>query len=163
MMVKSSAMRTFVVTLLGLSALLMACGPSANSAEVPPQDPAAIPFVGEPVVTGSTDERPTTAVDMAGESAATVDERGIPVGFTDEGRPYRGHLDAPVLMEEFSDFQCPYCSRFAGDTMPSLLENQIADGQVVLVFHDFPLTSIHPQAAAAANACLLYTSPSPRD
>lgn len=151
-MVKSSAGRAFVVTLFVLAALLMACGPSANSAEVAPQAPVAIPFVGDSAATGSVNAQPTTAADRAGGSATAVDGMGIPVGFTDEGRPYRGHLDAPVLMEEFSDFQCPYCGRFAGDTMPSLLENQIADGQVVLVFHDFPLTSIHPQAAAAANA-----------
>lgn len=156
-MVKSSAIRTFVVTLFVLSALLIACGPSGsrNSTEVPSsaqQAPVAIPFVGDSVAAESTNERPTVAAGMAGGSAATVDEMGVPMGFTDEGRPYRGHLDAPILMEEFSDFQCPYCSRFTGETMPGLLENQIADGQVVLVFHDFPLSSIHPQAAAAANA-----------
>ncbi|MBP6017188.1 MAG: thioredoxin domain-containing protein [Candidatus Promineofilum sp.] len=153
-MVKSSAMRTFIVTLFALSALLIACGPSANLAEAPPvaqQDPDAIPFVGESAA-GSTNERPTALSDEAGGSAAAVDGMGITVGFTDEGRPYRGDLNAPVVMEEFSDFQCPYCSRFTSDTMPSLLQNQIAAGQVVLVFHDFPLTTIHPQAAAAANA-----------
>ena len=29
----------------------------------------------------------------------------VPVGFTESGNPYRGNLDAPVVLEEFSDFQ----------------------------------------------------------
>ncbi|RIK19520.1 MAG: hypothetical protein DCC51_08830 [Anaerolineae bacterium] len=74
---------------------------------------------------------------MAGP--AEVDAAGIPVGFTEEGRPYRGRLDAPIVMEEFSDFQCPYCGRFTNETMPALLENQVANGEVVIIFHDFPL------------------------
>lgn len=80
------------------------------------------------------------------------DSNGIPVGFTDEGRPYRGYPDSPVVMETFSDFQCPFCGRFAQETLPGLMENQIAGGEVLMVFYDFPLESIHPQAAAAANA-----------
>ncbi|MEZ4516708.1 MAG: thioredoxin domain-containing protein [Chloroflexota bacterium] len=83
--------------------------------------------------------------------ATEVDALGIEVGFTEDGQPYRGSLDAPVVMDEFSDFQCPFCSRFAQETMPTLLEQKIAAGEVRLVFYDFPLTS-HPQAAAAANA-----------
>ncbi len=55
-------------------------------------------------------------------------------------------------MEEYSDFQCPFCSRFYDQSMPSILENQIAAGEVVLVYYDFPLTSIHPQAFAASHA-----------
>ncbi|MFN2122388.1 MAG: thioredoxin domain-containing protein [Candidatus Promineifilaceae bacterium] len=85
------------------------------------------------------------------EETAEIHE-GIPVGFTTEGRPYRGSPDAPVLIEEFSDFQCPFCGRFNEQTMPSLLENQIAGGEASLVYYDFPLESIHPQAFAAANA-----------
>ena len=34
-----------------------------------------------------------------------VDANGIPIGFTENGNPYRGNLNAPVVIEEFSDFQ----------------------------------------------------------
>lgn len=34
-----------------------------------------------------------------------VDANGIPVGFTIDGLPYRGNLDASVVIEEFSDYQ----------------------------------------------------------
>ncbi len=74
------------------------------------------------------------------------------MGFTEDGRPYMGSPDAPIVLEEFSDFQCPFCQRFFQQTMPSIKENQIANGEVRLIFYDFPLNSIHPQAAGAANA-----------
>jgi protein-disulfide isomerase len=76
----------------------------------------------------------------------------IQIGFTADGHAYRGDLNAPVVIEEFSDFQCPYCTRFSEQTLPSLDRNQIADGEVLLIYYDFPLESIHPQAFAAANA-----------
>lgn len=80
-----------------------------------------------------------------------VDADGIEVGFTEEGRPYRGNPDAPILIEEYSDYQCPFCSRFVAQTFPSINDNQIANGEVLLIFYDFPL-NIHPQAPLAANA-----------
>ena len=91
------------------------------------------------------------ASDDANETSAVAGD-GIKVGFTVEGRPYRGDLDAPIVIEEFSDYQCPFCGRFTEQTMPQLAENQIANGDVLLVYYDFPLENIHPQAFAAANA-----------
>jgi protein-disulfide isomerase len=96
-----------------------------------------------------TPEAEPTAVTT---QATSVDGAGIEIGFTEDGHPYRGSLDAPVILEEFSDFQCPFCARFAHETLPTLVENQIANGDVVLIYYDFPLTSIHPQATMAANA-----------
>lgn len=78
--------------------------------------------------------------------------QGVEVGFTDDGHPYRGSPDAPIIIMEFSDYQCPFCGRFFEQTMPSLVENEIASGDALLVFYDFPLINIHPQAVAAANA-----------
>ena len=98
-----------------------------------------------------TPESPTESSEVVNESDL-VDEYGIPIGFTEDGHPYRGNLDAPIVLEEFSDFQCPFCARFATQTLPTLLENQIMNGEVVMIYYDFPLTSIHPQATAAANA-----------
>ena len=89
-------------------------------------------------------------ITVAAETVET-DADGIEVGFTEDGRPYRGDPNAPVLMEEYSDYQCPFCGRFFEQTFPSINNNQIANGEVLLVFYDFPL-NIHPQAEVAANA-----------
>jgi protein-disulfide isomerase len=84
--------------------------------------------------------------------SSEVNQAGIPVGFTTDGHAYLGDPAAPVVIQEYSDFQCPFCARFVDQTLPMLIENQIRTGEVVLVYYDFPLTNIHPQALAAANA-----------
>ena len=84
-----------------------------------------------------------------GEQQVNAD--GIPVGFTEDGHPYIGNLDAPLVIEEYSDFQCPFCARFYSNTYPQIVDNAIATGEAVLIFYDFPL-AFHPQAPAAANA-----------
>lgn len=66
----------------------------------------------------------------------------------------KGSATAPVTVYEMSDFQCPYCRRFALETFPSLERDYIATGKVRWVFINFPLTSIHAHASAAAELAL---------
>ena len=66
----------------------------------------------------------------------------------------KGAASAPVTVYEMSDFQCPYCRRFALETFPTLEREYIATGKVRWVFVNFPLTSIHPNAVAAAEVAL---------
>jgi protein-disulfide isomerase len=63
-----------------------------------------------------------------------------------------GNPDAAVTIIEFTDYQCPFCTRHNADTLPQLKENYIDTGKVYYVVKDFPLTSIHPQAVKAAEA-----------
>ncbi|MBN1873025.1 MAG: thioredoxin domain-containing protein [Anaerolineae bacterium] len=63
-----------------------------------------------------------------------------------------GDPNAPVLLVEFSDYQCPYCARHFLQTWPQIKENFIDTGRVRYVFKDFPLASIHPQASFAHEA-----------
>lgn len=70
----------------------------------------------------------------------------IPVGFTEEGFPYRGDPEAPVTVYEYSDYLCPFCGRHSNDTMPVLLDQFARTGQVRFVFLDFPIEALHPTA-----------------
>lgn len=45
-----------------------------------------------------------------------------------------GDPNAPILIEEFSDFQCPYCKRFHEDTEPLLRQYYIETGKVRFVY-----------------------------
>jgi protein-disulfide isomerase len=71
----------------------------------------------------------------------------VEVGF-DPAR-VRGNPKARVMIVEFSDFQCPYCSQ-----VQAALKNVLAkhEGVVALAFRDMPVTQIHPQALMAAEA-----------
>ena len=63
--------------------------------------------------------------------------------------PSIGSSKAPITIVEFSDFQCPFCLRAA----PTLKQLRASYGDKVrLVWKDFPLTQIHPQAFKAGEA-----------
>ena len=68
------------------------------------------------------------------------------------GRPTQGQANAPVTIVEFSDYQCPFCQRFSTSVYLALKRDYIETGRVRYVFRDFPLKSIHPQAAKAHEA-----------
>ncbi len=48
-----------------------------------------------------------------------------------------GDPNAPIKIEEYSDFQCPFCRIFFENTEEALLENYVADGTVYFVYHSF--------------------------
>ncbi len=66
----------------------------------------------------------------------------------------KGSPTAPVTVYEMSDFQCPYCRQFALETFPVLDSAYVATGKVRWAFINFPLTSIHQNAVAAAEIAL---------
>jgi protein-disulfide isomerase len=65
-----------------------------------------------------------------------------------------GRVDAPVVVAEWGDFQCPFCRLFATNTEPALLARYVATGKVRLEWHDYaylgPESVLGARAARAA-------------
>lgn len=65
----------------------------------------------------------------------------------------KGNPDAKVVVEEFSDFQCPFCARFAVDTFPKIDMDYIETGKVKWVFKHFARIGEESKQAAIAAEC----------
>ncbi|MBI4154160.1 DsbA family protein [Candidatus Woesearchaeota archaeon] len=68
-------------------------------------------------------------------------------GFLELGDP-----NAPNVIEEFGDYECPFCTRFHTTTFGQLKKDFIDTGKARYVFKDFPLTHAHFNAQKAAEA-----------
>ena len=60
-----------------------------------------------------------------------------------------GSKTAPVVMEVFSDFQCPACKTLFVTTNRQLMDNYVSNGKVYLIHRDFPLP-MHAHSKVAA-------------
>jgi protein-disulfide isomerase len=65
-----------------------------------------------------------------------------------KGRPVRGNPDAKVVVVNYDDFQCPYCSHAHQTLFPEIYKEY--SDKVAFIYKDFPLAEIHPWAIHAA-------------
>lgn len=94
---------------------------------------------------------PTTEVTQnqpAAERADAVDVR--PVDSTDY---IRGNPNAPIMIVEYSDYDCPFCKNFH-DTMNRIMEEFGVNGQVAWVYRQYPIAQLHPNAPRISEAAL---------
>src|ERR1044071_346515 len=63
-----------------------------------------------------------------------------------------GSAQAKVVLIEFSDYQCPFCGRYANDTFSPLVRDYVNTGKIQYVFRNFPLQEAHSLAEKAAEA-----------
>jgi protein-disulfide isomerase len=87
----------------------------------------------------TSEELPVAAPD-AEPFPEELDQYGVSVG----------QDDAPVVVREFADYQCPACARFS-DAASRLKQEYVESGQVRFVFYDMPLRQ-HANAMPAAQA-----------
>jgi protein-disulfide isomerase len=64
------------------------------------------------------------------------------------GRPIRGAKGAKVVVVNFDDFECPFCSRMHQTLFPEILKEY--GDRVTFVYKDYPLVEMHPWALHAA-------------
>ncbi len=74
-----------------------------------------------------------------------------PVPIPTLGSPVMGPANAPITLVEFSDFQCPYCSKAVAQINATL---KAYPNDVRLIFKQYPLVELHPAAAISAAASL---------
>lgn len=87
----------------------------------------------------SSDALPVAAANAA-DFPAELDRYGVSVG----------DADAPVVVREFADYQCPACARFS-DASEQLKQEYVETGKVRFVYFDLPLQQ-HDNAVPAALA-----------
>jgi protein-disulfide isomerase len=123
------------------------------------QDGLALQVTGTPAFFVGTQEDGLVALTGAQPFAAFknvtdsyLNGTAPPAEVTLSGSPIRnntafiGDSNAEVVIVEFSDFQCPFCRAFYTETLPQIEREYLDTGKAVLVYKEFPLTSIHPGA-----------------
>jgi len=91
-----------------------------------------------------------TAIFVIAGSLSYAAAQGKFVSVDDD--PVLGNANAKVTIIEFGDYQCPSCRLFWREIEPRLKKEYVDTGKVKLVFRDFPIKEIHPDATAAAMA-----------
>ncbi|MFH0245528.1 DsbA family protein [Streptomyces sp. HK10] len=99
---------------------------------------------------GSGDGKPAARVETPGDTAPP-DEDLLALARRDDGDPKAlGSPDAPVVLIEYADFQCPFCGKFARDTEPELIEKYVESGVLRIEWRDFPIFGEESENAARA-------------
>ncbi len=86
---------------------------------------------------------------LAPEPAVASSEE---ISIATTGAPSIGAADAPVVIVEFIDYQCPFCAHHFRTTLPVLREQYVDTGKLRYVVRHFPLEAIHDKAFKAHEA-----------
>ena len=137
-----------------LLSLLVAMGPGATHAgtrstdlEVLRADLEALK-AGQAAMQRDLQEIKSLLLAKPAARPAEAQERFVAVA----GAPFLGEREAALTLIEFTDFQCPYCSRHARDTVPRIDREFVKTGKLKYVVRDFPIKSLHPEAYRAHEA-----------
>ncbi|MFM2423925.1 MAG: hypothetical protein RLZZ70_314 [Candidatus Parcubacteria bacterium] len=92
----------------------------------------------------------TTPIAPVADSGAeeTTPAKVTPVSETDF---IRGNPNAPIMVVEYSDYDCPFCKNFH-ETMRLILEDYGVTGKVAWVYRQFPIAQLHPNAPRISEA-----------
>ncbi len=115
--------------------------PPPNPVEIAsptPAPPAALPVI-PPVI--------TVAKAAPAPSQGTISVDGV--NDIDPAKAF-GSKNAPIIMEVYSDFQCPACKQLFTTTLQKVMDNYVNTGKVYLIHRDFPLP-MHAYSRVAAS------------
>jgi protein-disulfide isomerase len=130
------------MTVLILGALFL---PSLHKT---PPPPGPVPISQAPTSAATTEQPPVLPSAPLTTEAAPLP---VPQNGLQDVDPHKafGSKNAPVVMEEFSDYQCPACKTLYTTTNRLLMDNYVTTGKVYLIHRDFPL-AMHAYSRIAA-------------
>lgn len=106
---------------------------------------AAALIAGAIFLSGTNENTPNPTV---GSNQESNEPTVRPVDETDH---IRGNPNAPIMLVEYSDYDCPFCKQFH-DTMNRIMSEYGEDGRVAWVYRHFPIAQLHPNAARISEA-----------
>lgn len=86
------------------------------------------------------------------ENTETAESEQAPRAIT-EADYIRGNPNAPILMVEYSDYDCPFCKQYHA-TMQQIMDEYGISGRVAWVYRQFPLAELHPNSPKISEAAL---------
>lgn len=99
-------------------------------------------------------ELKTLLQQQARQAPAPVQPQPQDIVLSLDGRVPKGDKNAKVILVEYTDYQCPFCSRHVRETIPEIDKAYIRTGKLKYIVREFPIESIHPQAFKASEAAL---------
>jgi protein-disulfide isomerase len=97
--------------------------------------------------------------DATTQTQQTPNVTTVPVQASDH---IRGNPNAPIVLIEYSDLDCPFCKAFH-ETMKQLMDNYGSSGKVAWVYRHLPLEALHPDAPKLAEASECVTEQAGND
>ncbi|OFO43942.1 thioredoxin domain-containing protein [Corynebacterium sp. HMSC073D01] len=133
-----------------------ALGGSGKDKDAPPApDPTTVSSVAP-----STQAQAAVKIEPSGETGAFLWGPGKTIATSEDithvhrrmaNDPFAiGKVDAPVVISEFSDFECPFCAKYANETYPQVLKDYVDKGLVRVEWNDMAVNG--PDAIKAAEA-----------
>ncbi len=93
---------------------------------------------------------PAPVVAEGGDNVPAAETRIKPVDADDY---IKGNPNAPILIVEYSDYDCPFCKNFH-ETMNQIMNEYGVSGKVAWVYRQFPIAQLHPNAPRISEAAL---------
>jgi protein-disulfide isomerase len=112
---------------------------------------AAVALLAAVIGSPATGDRPTPTARSTQPGAPATDDPLAQLARRVADDPLAmGKVDAPVVMITYSDFQCPFCGKFARDTLPTLERKYVDNGTLRIEWRDFPYLGPESRTAALA-------------
>ncbi len=102
---------------------------------------------------GKSQNDKITETNVSEKSVAENVDTTETIKTVDKNDYIRGNPNAPILIVEYSDYDCPFCKEFHG-TMKRIMAEFGAEGKVGWVYRQFPIADLHPNSPKISKAAL---------